>query len=102
MTAIRTLLLTVLGVSILSGQANAQGAKAPPGRPKIQVLIITGQHRHDWRATTPLLKQALEETGRFEVRVTEEFRGAGPETLAPYDVVVVHYMDRNMPELSLG
>ena len=98
----RTLLLAVLGVSILAGQVNAQGANAPTGAPKIQVLIITGQHGHDWRATTPLLKQALEETGRFEVRVTEEFRGAGPETLAPYDVVVVHYMDRNMPELRWG
>ena len=49
-----------------------------------------------------MLKQALEDTGRFEVRVTEEFRGAGPETLAPYDVVVVNYFERNQPQLLWG
>ena len=66
----------------------------PPDPSKIQVLIITGQHVHYWRETTPELKAALEETGLFEIRVTEEFRGAGPETLAPYDLVVVNYYDR--------
>ena len=49
---------------------------------------------HDWRGTTPILKQILESTGRFEVRVNEEFRGAGPETLANYDLVVVNYYNR--------
>ena len=83
MTNLRTLLLAVVGVSLLTGHANAQAPAAPAGPPKLQALIITGQHGHDWRATTPFLKQALEETGRFEVRVTEEFRGAGPETLVP-------------------
>lgn len=66
----------------------------PPDPSKIQVLIITGQHVHYWRETTPELKNALEGTGKFEVRVTEEFRGSGPETLAPYDLVVVNYYDR--------
>ena len=66
----------------------------PPDPSKIQVLIITGQHVHDWRGTTPILKQILESTGRFEVRINEEFRGAGPETLAPYNLVVVNYYNR--------
>src|SRR5579871_1133106 len=44
---------------------------------KIQALIITGQNGHDWRAATPVLRTLLESSGRFEVRVTEEFRGAG-------------------------
>lgn len=61
----------------------------PPDPSKIQVLIITGQNVHDWRGTTPLLKQTLEDTKKFEVRVVEEFRGAGPETLANYDLVDV-------------
>ena len=75
-------------------------AQAPA--PKIQVLIITGQNGHDWRATTPVLRSVLEQTGRFEVRVTEEFRGAGPETLAPYDVVILNYYDSRKPELRWG
>jgi type 1 glutamine amidotransferase len=66
----------------------------PPDPSKIQVLILTGQHVHDWRGTTPVLKKILEDTGKFEVRVNEEFRGAGPETLAPYDLVVVNYYNR--------
>jgi len=70
----------------------------PPDRSKIQVLVLTGQHVHDWRGTTPILKQILEATGRFEVRVNEEFRGAGPETLAPYDLVVVNYYNRGQPD----
>lgn len=70
--------------------------------PKIQALIVTGQNGHDWRATTPVLRKMLEDTGRFEVRVTEEFRGAGPETLAPYDVVILNYYDSNRPELRWG
>lgn len=75
-------------------------AQQPPA--KLQALIITGQNVHDWRAVTPELRRILEETGRFEVRVTEEFRGAGPETLAPYDVVVLNYYDRRRPELWWG
>ena len=78
----------------------APGAPAAP--PKIAVLIITGQNGHNWRGTTPLLRKALEDTGKFEVRVTEEFRGAGPETLAPYDLVVLNYFERGRPELRWG
>src|ERR1035441_5212972 len=75
---------------------------APAQAPKIQVLIITGQNGHDWRATTPVLRKLLEDTKRFEVRVTEEFRGGGPETLAPYDLVVLNYYDGNKPALRWG
>lgn len=73
-----------------------------PQQQKIQTLIITGQNGHDWRGVTPFLRKALEDTGRFEVRVTEEFRGAGPETLAPYDLVVLNYFERRQKPLWWG
>ena len=57
---------------------------------------------HDWRATTPYLRKALEDTGKFDVKVTEEFRGGGPETLAPYDLVVLSYYDMRRPEWKWG
>ena len=79
-------------------QQPAQQSQAP----KIQALIITGQNGHDWRGTTPVLRKLLEDTGRFEVRVTEEFRGAGPETLAPYDLVILNYYEKKKPELRWG
>jgi len=68
----------------------------------IQVLIITGQDKHPWREASPYLKGLLEATGRFEVRTTEEFKGAGAETLRPYDVAVLVYSDEklNVPDWS--
>lgn len=71
-------------------------------QPKIQTLLITGQNGHDWRGVEEPLRKALESTGRFEVRVTEEFRGGGAETLAPYDLVILNYYDKRKPELRWG
>jgi type 1 glutamine amidotransferase len=79
--------------------ASQQPAAQPP---KLQALIITGQDVHNWRGVTPVLRSQLEASGRFEVRVIEEFRGAGPETLAPYDLVILNYYDRRRPELWWG
>src|SRR5947209_10727349 len=64
----------LLGLALLAGVAWARlTAPAPaaeekaPG--KIRVLIIDGQNNHNWRATTPLMKKELEDTGRFVVDV---------------------------------
>jgi type 1 glutamine amidotransferase len=76
--------------------------RATDPTPKLQALIITGQNGHDWRGTTPLLRKLLEDTGRFEVRISEEFRGAAPETLAPYDLVILNYFDGRKPSLRWG
>ena len=86
--------------ALLLGALSLAPAQAPA--PKIQALIVTGQNGHDWRGTTPVLRTLLEQTGRFDVRVTEEFRGAGPETLAPYDVVILNYYESRKPELKWG
>ncbi len=69
------------------------------GAAPIRTLIVTGHtdiHR-DWRATTAALRTLLEQTGRFDVRVTEELRGASAATLAPHDLVVVNYFGRIEP-----
>jgi type 1 glutamine amidotransferase len=85
--------LILCACATLTGSAVAQ--PPPEFDPnKIQVLLITGRHVHDWQGTTPVLRQILEDTGEFEVRVTEEFRGAGSESLEDYDLVVVNYYDR--------
>ncbi len=62
---------------------------------KLQILIITGRDDHDWRNVTPLMRQYLTETDRFEVRIAEEFRDAGPEALAPYDAAILIYNDKD-------
>jgi len=79
-------------VFFLAVAALAQPA-APVSR-KIQVLIITGRDDHDWRGATAAMRQYLDAAGIFEVRTAEEFRDAGAESLAPYDVAVLVYNDK--------
>lgn len=77
-------LLAVIGAALLASAQSPQ---------KIRVLILTGINNHDWRATTPALREILERTGRFQVFVNEEVRGNGPETFAPYNVLLLNYND---------
>jgi type 1 glutamine amidotransferase len=100
MRTIRTILvlLTACGAAaLLAQQPQGKGkGKAPAGPPKIQALIITGINAHDWKGTTPILRETLEATGKFDVKVVEEFRGSGPETLAPYDLIVMNHGGRRI------
>jgi type 1 glutamine amidotransferase len=80
---------------LTSAIALAQNA-GPTAPRKIQALIITGQDAHPWRESSPYLKSLLEQTGRFEVRVAEEFRGATLDSLTPYDVAILDYSDEKL------
>ena len=68
---------------------------------KLDVLLCAGkmstehdnQHR-SFRLHTELLSTLLEATGRFRVRVLEEFRGIGDELLDRFDVVLINYEGR--------
>jgi type 1 glutamine amidotransferase len=72
---------------------------APPHK----ALIVDGQNGHDWKATTPVLKQLLEETGLFAVDVAtsppkgQDMSGFKPN-FAAYDVVVSNYQGDPWPE----
>ncbi len=59
---------------------------------KLKVLLITGivTNEHDPKAI-PMLRFLLESTGRFQVKVTEEFRGCTGETLEGYDLLFLVY-----------
>jgi len=72
-------LLVLAGLTFLPAQT----------APKVKVLILTGVNGHNWRATTPLLREILESTGRFDVHVNEEVRGNTLETFSPYDVLLL-------------
>ncbi|HLK65904.1 MAG TPA: ThuA domain-containing protein [Bryobacteraceae bacterium] len=79
---------------LLIALAAAVIAQNPAPR-KIQVLIITGRDDHDWRGATASMRQSLAAAGIFEVRTTEEFRDAGVSSLAPYEVAVLVYNDKD-------
>jgi len=59
----------------------------------VRVLIITGDHGHAWRETTPVLKEILTKSGH-KVDVTETPRlDLKPEKLAQYNVLLLNYRD---------
>ena len=66
---------------------------------ELKVLIVTGHDHfhHRWRLGATRLRQVLDEAGIFDVRVTEEFRGATAETLETYDCVIVSYFGAVKP-----
>ena len=62
----------------------------------IRALIIDGQNNHDWRKTTPVLKQILENTGLFQVDVlTAPPKDGDFSTFRPgfarYQVIIGNY-----------
>lgn len=81
----------MLRVLILLSAACTLSAADP-----IRALIVDGQNNHDWKATTPILKRQLEETGLFRVDViTTPPKGADMSGFLPnfkeYRVVISNY-----------
>jgi type 1 glutamine amidotransferase len=72
----------------------SQAFAAPP----MHVLIIDGQNNHNWKASTPVLRKILEDTGLFQVDVLttppkdSDFSGFHPE-FVKYQVVISNYND---------
>jgi type 1 glutamine amidotransferase len=59
----------------------------------VRVLIITGDHGHAWKETTPYLKDLLTGAG-MKVDVTETpARDLTPDNLGKYDVLLLNYKD---------
>ena len=74
------------------------------GKDIYKVLIVTGivTDEHDPRVNA-MLRRMLESTGKFEVKITEEFRGATAETVADYDCIVFNYDGKkNIPTPYVG
>ncbi|MBI1336250.1 MAG: hypothetical protein GC164_04730 [Phycisphaera sp.] len=69
--------------------------------PTIRALIIDGQNNHDWRSTTPVLRDILTRSGGVDVDVLttpdgqssdEDWQGFNPD-FARYRVVVSNFTD---------
>jgi type 1 glutamine amidotransferase len=86
---LKSQLILFLFAGMLFSQIPGNGQLFEPGT--IRVLILSGQNSHDWRTTTPFLRQLLVGTGRFDVRVCESPAGMTHETLTPFDVLLDDY-----------
>jgi len=76
------------------------------GGDKLKALIIDGQNNHNWQSVQPVIKEALEVCGRFDVEVTstpdnkapkEAWDGWKPD-FSKYDVLVSNYNGQMWPE----
>ena len=77
-----------LAAALLGLPLAAQAADKP-----IKVLIITGDHGHNWKETTPYLRDLLTGAG-MTVAVTETpARDLTADNLARYDVLLLNYKD---------
>jgi hypothetical protein len=94
----------LLALALLLFASDLSARASEPASPH-RILLLDGQNNHDWRSTTPLIKSALERTGRFTVTVA-----TSPATSAPasawaqfhpnfkdYAAVVSNYNDFGAP-----
>jgi len=101
-------MLKRLGVLAAVGLALGLGAAPAAAQDKIKVILIDGQNNHNWRATTPFMKKALEDTGRFTVDVSSNLKPNDkpgsvptvpfPPDLGKYDVVLSNYNGAAWPK----
>ncbi|MEK6257025.1 MAG: ThuA domain-containing protein [Planctomycetota bacterium] len=91
--------LAVLSIGLLA--SSIAGAAEP-----VRVLIVDGQNNHNWKGTTPILKDFLTKSGRFAVEVAttpangqpkEAWAGFRPK-FADYGAVLSNYNGETWPE----
>jgi type 1 glutamine amidotransferase len=105
--------LRLAGLALLAALfaviVSAAEEKKANAQPKIKVILIDGQNNHNWRATSPLLKKILEDSGRFTVDVSTNLKKDDkpgeikdtvpfPPNLSTYDVVLSNYNGQPWPK----
>ncbi len=79
----------------------ATAADAPS---KIKVLLVTGDDvspAHNWREVSQAVRETLNATGKFEVRLCEDAAVLDSESgLSRYDVVFLQYYNAKSPTLT--
>jgi type 1 glutamine amidotransferase len=94
----------VLGVLVLfaagCSQIHAASAESQSETPKKKVLIVTGVDYpgHKWKLTAPVLSKAIAADKRLDVTITAEPNDLASDTLGDYDVIVLHFMDWEVPD----
>lgn len=87
--------ILLAGLILVSGGVPRVQAQTPSAR----VLLVTGidYPGHPWRETAPVLRTLLEKDPRLKVAVVEDPAVLDSAALARYDVVLLHFMDWEVP-----
>jgi type 1 glutamine amidotransferase len=92
----------MFATTAMAGFATTAALADEPVKP-IKLLIITGDTHpaHDWKTTTPALREVLSAGGRVDVQVTTTpAKDLTDENLARYDVLLLNYLNYKKPEAS--
>ena len=82
------ILFALSAILALSPDAPADDAKP------VDVLIVTGDQGHDWKATTAALEEFLPKGGQIRVHsTTTPSKDLNDENLAKYDVILLNYKE---------
>ena len=90
------MLLAGCSVARQSESAKAKAKKIPTKK----VLIVTGidYPGHKWKLTAPVLAKGIAADKRLKVTVTEKPGDLAKDNLGEYDVIVLHFMDWEVPD----
>ncbi len=88
--------LAPAGTTTLATVAFAPGAEPADG-PKPNILLVTGQEYHDWKATAPALAAILRKDPRLRVKVVEDPRILADPSIHQYDAIVLNWMNWQAP-----
>jgi type 1 glutamine amidotransferase len=94
----------LLGALVIFGagcnQIDAASAEDQRETPQKKILIVTGidYPGHKWKLTAPVLAKAIAADKRLDVTITEEPNDLAKDKLGDYDVIVLHFMDWEVPD----
>jgi type 1 glutamine amidotransferase len=87
---------TIMVAALLAALAGVVEGQVNDG--KCRVLILSGSNNHDWKTTTPELKRILEESGMFDVDVTDAPTEIQPDSLGKYKALISNWNTFGAPK----
>jgi type 1 glutamine amidotransferase len=93
-------ILFIVGISLLTLSSCQNGPKSDA---PYKALIITGQNNHNWEASTPILKEILDNSSLFDTYIAKSpAKGEDMSTFVPvftdYDLIVLDYNGDSWPQ----
>lgn len=93
-------MIALLGFMLWTSAPNAVSSPSPD---VIKTLILTGQNNHNWKASSPILEQILDDSALFEAEVAtspprDENMAEFSVDFSPYRLVVLDYNGDDWPD----